>query len=73
MRIKKLFRGVFNYGHTVHVAYCYAFTERQAWVVFCRRIAKQDGVVPSVVMNTFDGSKDNYAIAIEVEFKEEGR
>jgi hypothetical protein len=38
---------------------------------FCRRIAKKDGVSPSDAMSLFDGSRDNYRITIETEFKED--
>ena len=70
-KCKSLWRGAFNYRQSARVMYSYAHTERQAWLVFCRRMAKKDGVSPSVVMGLFDGSLPNYEITIEIEFKEE--
>jgi len=69
--IKKLFRGAFNLNRAPVVMYAHAWTERQAWLVFCRRLAKRDGVHPSHVMSIFDGSKANYEITIETEYKED--
>ena len=66
--MKDLWCGVFNLNHEVHTEYAYAASERQAWLVFCRRLAKKTGVYPRVTMNYFNGSKDNYSIRKEVEF-----
>jgi hypothetical protein len=71
MKLKTLFRGAFNYRQTAKVLYAYAFTERQAWAIMCRRLAEKDGVHPSVVMNLFDSSRPNFEITIETEFKED--
>ena len=68
--VKHLWRGSFNYRQTAKVLYAHAYTKRQAWVVFCRRLAEKDGVDPGVVMGLFDGSQDNYSIEIETEFTE---
>jgi hypothetical protein len=62
---KVRFRGAFNYRQTAKVMYAYAYTEKQAWVVFCRRLAEKDGVHPSVVMGLFDGSRDNFQITAD--------
>ncbi len=69
-KIKQKWRGSFNYSRQAYILYCYAYTERQAWVIMCRRLAKMQGVVPSVVMNYFNGSIRNYEITIETEYKE---
>ncbi len=71
MKIKNCYRGAFNFHQTAKVMYAYAYTERQAWAIFCQRLAKKDGVHPSVVYNLFDGSKDNHEITIEMEVKED--
>lgn len=68
--VKNLYRGSFNLNREVFVEYAYAYTERQAWAVFCRRIAKKTGVSPRVAMNQFNGEKDNYNITTEVEIRE---
>ena len=69
--MKNLYRGAFNYGRFVKVEYAYASSEKQARVVFCNRLAKKDGVHPSVLMDLFAAGRDNYEIKIETEFTEE--
>lgn len=64
---RKLFKGWFNFSHELHVMYAQAYSERQAWMHFCRRIAKKHDVPLRMVMGHFDGSIDNYVIK-----KEEG-
>jgi hypothetical protein len=49
--------------------YAFAYTEKQAWMVFCRRMAQKDGVSLPSVMALFDGSRDNYEITIEKGYK----
>ena len=68
---KKLWKGIFMYQCEMERAYVYAHTERQAWLVFCRRLAKKHGVEPRVVMGLFDGSKNNYSIEQEFRPKSE--
>jgi len=70
MKLKQLYRGVFNYHGKVFPLYAYAYTEKQAWLVFCRRIARKLGVPLRVVMHYFSGEKNNYDINIELEVKE---
>ena len=70
-KIKKLWRGVFNYASSVEKPlYRYAYTEEQAWKVMCDFLAKKHGVHPSHVYGLFDGSKSNFEITIEVDFRE---
>ena len=71
MKVKTLFRGAFNFHQTAIVLYRYAHTERQAWLQMCRYLAEKDGVLPSVVLTLFDGSRDNFEITIETEWKED--
>ena len=56
---------MFNFSHEVSIEYCYAYTERQAWRVFCDRLANKHDVHISKVMGIFDGSKDNYSVKKE--------
>ena len=65
MKAKTLWRGAFNYRQSARVMYAFAYTEKQAWLTFCRRMAEKDGVAVSVVMGLFDGTKDNYKIERE--------
>ena len=69
-KIKQHYRGVFNYALEVYILYCYAYSERQAWLSFCRQLSKKHNVPLSYVTGYFDGSKDNYLIEIETEIKE---
>lgn len=71
MKIKNKYRGVFNYSRDVYVLYCFAYSKRNAWLIFCRRLAKMQGVIPSVVMNYFNGSTRNHEITVEMEITEE--
>jgi len=68
--MKHLFCGVFNLKHEVFTEYAYAGSERQAWLVFCRRIAKKTGVHSSVTTNYFNGNSDTFSIRKELEFTE---
>lgn len=70
MRCKNLYRGAFNYRQSAVILYAYALTEKQAWLVMCRRLAKRHGVNLKTVMGLFDGSKQNYEINCEMEMNE---
>jgi hypothetical protein len=50
--------------------YRYAFTERQAWKMFCEELAGKHNIRVGAVMNLFDGSKDNFEIKNETQFTE---
>jgi len=39
--MRDLFCGVFNLNREVFTEYAYASSERQAWFVICRRLAKK--------------------------------
>jgi len=67
--LKQLFRGAFKLNHVTRIEYAYAYTERQAWAVMCKRMAKKDGVTDQAVMGLFNGDRDNYQITIEVEIR----
>ena len=69
-RCKHLWCGVFNYHRQMFVEYAYAYTEKQAKLVFCQRIAKKAGVHPGVICNIFNGNNDNFQIKKEIEFRE---
>jgi hypothetical protein len=57
------YKGVFVFPSKVLILYTFAYSERQAWLRFCKRMAKMDGVHPSEVMALFkDG---NYTISKE--------
>lgn len=66
-KIKNLYRGAFNFAHAVEFEYAYAYTERQAKAIMCRRLANKHGVGFLTVWQLFDGSKNNFEITIEME------
>lgn len=70
-RIKLLWRGVFNLNKQVFTLYAHAYTERQAWMIFCKRLSDKHDIGLNHVMNFFNGEKDNYEIKIEREYQEE--
>lgn len=70
-RIKQHYRGKFVFNRQSYTLYRYAYTERQAWLVMCREIARKQGVSPKMVMDYFNGEKDNYIIEVETEWTED--
>lgn len=71
MKEKTIYRGIFNYERSVEKPmYRYAYTEREAWKIMCDELAKRYNVHPSHVYAIFDGSKQNFEITVEIEFKE---
>jgi hypothetical protein len=68
---KYRYKGTFNFQRQVYLdEYCYAYSERQAWLTFCRRLAKRHGVSLSWVTGYFDGETDNYKITKEQNLEE---
>jgi hypothetical protein len=65
------YKGCFNWHGEVTCFYCHAYSERQAVSYFFRKLAKLHDVTIWTVRNHFDGSRDNYRITIEQEYKEE--
>lgn len=66
--MKKLYRGAFKTKRAVYIKYTHAYTERQAWLIMCRRIAKETGVDVGLVMGHFE-KPDNHEISIEMEYR----
>lgn len=69
-KIKQLYKGVFETGKRVYIERTYAYSERQAWALICKRIAKKQGVSDRIVFDWFS-DKTKYKLEIEVFFKEE--
>ena len=67
--IKTLYKGMFQTRKRVFIERAYAYTEKQAWVLFVRRIAKKQGIKYLIVADWFK-DPENYAITPEIEFKE---
>jgi len=68
--MKQCWRGSFNFHRQIEVLYCYAFSKKQAWAIFCRRLARKHDVPQGDVFNMFNDKVDNYDITKEIEFKE---
>jgi hypothetical protein len=68
-KIKQLYIGYFQTRLKLFVERVMAYSERQAWSLVCKRIAKKQGVSERIVYDWFS-DKDKYTIKLEVEFKE---
>lgn len=69
--IKHLYICYFQTRLKLFVERVMAYSERQAWSLVCKRIAKKQGVPERIVYDWFS-DKDKYSIKLEVEFKEVG-
>jgi deferrochelatase/peroxidase EfeB len=68
-----LYKGCFNLSREIIIRRAYAYSKEQARALLIRRIAKEKGLAGSGgLFKVFDGSKDNYSIEIETEYKEAG-
>jgi len=68
--MKNLYLGMMQTRKKVYVERCMAHSEKQAWLLFCRRISKKAGIPYSIVTDWFS-NPENYSIKIEIEYKEE--
>jgi len=68
--VKNLYRGIFNYSHEVKIRYTTASSKRQAKIFMMHQLAREHDVHYCVVAGIFDGSKQNFEINMEVEYKE---
>ncbi len=68
--IKQLWRCVFSYNCGLEREFVYAYTNKQAKVLACRRLARKHGIHPSHVYALFDGSRANFSVEPEILFKE---
>lgn len=69
-KIKHLWKGLFNYRSQLCKEFAWAYSEAQAKTIMCRRLAKRQGVHPSVVFGYFSKGKDNYRIQKEIEMED---
>ena len=70
-KVKHLYLGYFQFRHKTFVERAYAFSEKQAYLVMCRRIAGKQGVEPWMVLKHFKASPDAWRVDLEIEWKEE--
>lgn len=69
MTCKDLYLGHFVGRCKVHIERCMAYSEKQAYLILCRRVAKKYGVSVGVVMDHFK-TGENCNIKKEIEFEE---
>ena len=69
-KIKDLYIGTYQFRHSTFIERCMAYSPKQAHVVLCRRIAKQQGVEPWVVLGHFSGNSQDCIVRKEMEFEE---
>ena len=67
--IKQLYRGYFQTQRRLFIERCMASSEKQAFFLICKRIAKKQGIKDSIVFDWFK-DKDKYKLEIEVQFTE---
>lgn len=70
-KCKHLYLGNFNFRNSLHVERCQAYTEKQAFYVLCRRIAKKMGVSTNTIFHHFQGT-NKYELKCEIAFEEVG-
>ncbi len=69
--MKNLYRGSFSYASSVEKPlYRFALSKKQAWYLMCQAIAKKHEVRDSYVYGLFDGSRPNFEITVEMEYRE---
>jgi transposase-like protein len=71
MKVKQLWKGIFNFTAGLKRSYAYAYTERQATLIIVKRIAKDQGVYPSFLFDWMNKHPERYKIKLEVEFIED--
>ena len=65
-----LFKGVFNYSREMIIKYSMAPTWAKARINMVNQLADDHGVNRGAVMAIFNGTKDNYKIEIDREWRE---
>jgi hypothetical protein len=70
-KLKNNYKGLFCYRSEMKVEYAYAYSADQAKLIMMRRLAKKQGVIPSVVFNYFKEHENSCDIRIETEWRED--
>ncbi len=66
---KSLYLGIFNYASVVEEVIRFAPSEQRAKTLMVQELARKHDVHPAHVAALFDGSRPNYTIKIEPEWK----
>lgn len=70
-KCKSLFHGIFNLHNEIIRVFAYAYSKDQAKVIMARRIAKEQEVLPVVVLGWLKDHPNSYSISLEIEFIED--
>jgi hypothetical protein len=70
MKVKNLYRGVFNLRQSLPVKYAHAYSPAQAKTLMIKQIAKEQGVDKRLVFQCFKEHPENYNIRLEIEYQE---
>jgi hypothetical protein len=70
MACKSLYYGLFNFRNELRKLYAYAYTEKQAKIVMARRLAKQQEVLPVIVLKWLKEHPNSFRIVTETEWRE---
>jgi len=65
MKVKLLWKGIFNFQIGIVREYAYAYTKKQARVIMARRIAKKQGIDNIILFKWLTEHPTRYSIQIE--------
>lgn len=68
--IKSKWKGMFNFRRELYIKYAFAYSKDQAKVIMARRIAKEQEVLPVVVLGYLKDHPESWEITLEQEFTE---
>lgn len=71
MKVKNLYKGVFNFPVEIIREYAMAYSAEQAKVIMARRIAKKQNISPIIILAWMKENSGIYKIALEMEWEEE--
>jgi hypothetical protein len=69
-QLKQLWKGIFNFHNEMKRVFAFAYSKDQAKIIMARRLAKEQEVLPVVVLSWMKEHPDSFDIKIETEFKE---
>lgn len=69
-KIKSLYIGYLSTNVRIFAERCMAYSEKQAFVLFCNRIAKQSNVPVNLIFDYFKDHPEKKEIKKEIEFEE---
>jgi len=67
---KDLYIGYLTTNVRLFVDRCMAYSEKQAFMLLCNRIAKQSGVSSRIIFDYFKDHPEKYEVKKEIEFQE---